>query len=203
MPRNRSDEVEDQDQTVDPMMVLLARMTSVLERLEGSKGAPDTTDIKELVKQMTQQNARHILPSNARNEDGRSWQRPKGEHHPDYEHLAFHRQPIFNGYRVSLLDLSVDEIDAYNDLSKSLPRAGSQRHARGGTWRAWVSENDAELRVSLPCHSIEDRAEWNGTPLVFLLREFVDGERIDQAAMYQELLAMKARLAELTAAQPV
>ena len=207
-PQNRSDEPSNAE--------VLAKMSQVLEMLatRPSEASSQTKEINETIsttltklsEQFALQNARQTMPSNAQNLDGRSYYRPKGHLHPDYADLKWHRQPWHNGHKVTLDEVSPDEIEAFNDLSRLLPTPESRRTARGGKWEAWVGRNNADMYLKVPSKSLEDQAELPAT-LVFLLREFIDGKPIDPASLYSELTKMKAEferlLKENAAALPV
>ena len=174
---------------------VLAKLTDVMAALAAR---PDNTQgvgemIAQVVQKISEQNARHLLPSNAQNQDGRSFFRPKGHLHPDYAELKWHRQPWHNGHRISLEEVSPEEIDAFNELSKLLTGPESQRTARSGKWRVTIGRNNNDMYLNVPCKTIEDQAELPAT-LVFLLREFIDGKAIDPASLYSELAALKAQL---------
>lgn len=200
-PQNRSDEPSNAE--------VLAKMSQVLEMLatrpsEASTQAKEINDtisttLTKLSEQFALQNARQVMPSNAQNLDGRSYFRPKGHLHPDYEGLKWHRQPWHNGHRVTLDEVSPDEIAVFNELSQLLPTSESRRTARGGKWIAWVGKNNADLYLKVPCKSLEDQAELPVT-LVFLLREFIDGKAIDPASLFAELTQLKADFERVMAA---
>lgn len=191
----------EQPTMTDPsvMMAMLERMTAAMELLakRPETAASDIGSvnqaIKDVVTELSKQNSRHVMPSNARNEDARSSFRPKGEYHEDYEGLKWHRQPWFNGHRVQLEEVTPDEIAAYNELSGLLSSYTSQRLARGGKWRAWVGPNNNDMYLSIPCKTIEDQAELPAT-LVFILQEFINGNKIDPASLYSEVAMLKAQL---------
>jgi hypothetical protein len=174
---------------------VLSKLTEVMAALAAK---PDSTQgvgemISQVLQKISEQNARHVLPSNAQNLDGRSFFRPKGWLHPDYADLKWHRQPWHNGHRVTLEEVSPEEIAAFNELSKLLSGPESQRTARSGKWRVWIGRNNGDMYLNVPCKTIEDQAELPAT-LVFLLREFIDGKAIDPASLYSELAALKAQL---------
>ncbi len=187
---------------------VLSRLTQVMELLASK---PDTTSaqmgsindtiaatLTKLSEQFAQQNARHMLPSNAQNmgADGngaKSFYRPKGDLHPDYLSLKWHRQPWYNGNKVQLGDVNPEEIQTYNELSQLLPAHTSRRTARDGRWKAWIGENNSDMYLSVPSKSIEDQMNTPAT-LVFVLREFIDGKAVDPASLYSELAVLKAQL---------
>lgn len=182
---------------------VLAKLAEVMDKLasrpdtasEQMKSINDTiaNTLATLANQFAAQNARSVMPSNAQNLDGRSYFRPKGHLHPDYETLKFHRQPWHNGHRITLEELSPDEIAVWNELSQLLPNATSRRTARDGKWKCWVGENNHDIYISVPTKSIEDQMNAPATH-AFIIREFIDGKSIDPAVLYAELTALKAQL---------
>lgn len=188
---------------------VLAKLTAVVEMLAAQNSGANMAQINETIastlsalsKQSAEANARAVMPSNAMNLDGRSVYRPKGHLHPDYlpggaDEAVWHRQPWYNGHRVTLDEVTPDEIKAYNELSRLLGSASSQRTARDGKYRVWISANNAEMYLSVPCRSVEDQMNEPAT-LVFVLREFIDGKAIDPASLYHEVASLKAQLEQM------
>lgn len=187
---------------------ILAKLTAVIEQLAAKPQSPQTTEINDILTKLTdkfaEQNAKHVLPSNAVNLDGRSFFRPKGQFHADYAGLKWHRQPWHNGHRISLDEVSPEEIETWNELSRLLPNATSRRTARDGKWKCWINDANTDVYISVPCRSQEDIMNLPATH-VFMVREFIDGKTIDPAALYSELTILREQLKEAlkTAQHPV
>lgn len=154
--------------------------------------------IKEAMKGATQ--ATEVLASKMK---------PEGDHqqkspfdHPEggikfpKEAIAPKREIVW-GKPLTLGELTYAEVLALQKLDASLARS-QRRLARDGKWKAWVSDDDQRLTISVPVKTIDDRQDL--PPFIQIVTELTGGDReLNQADILAELTMLKAKLEALEA----
>lgn len=164
--------------------------------------APDTSvtaAIGELVTQLTKQNNRAVLHSNAQHPGIGPFSYPEGELVRPKPKLA--RKVFLNGIPERHDVLTPREIEAYNRLNELMPKAGAERLGsakREGTWLAKVSRNNDVLHLTVPCKTIEQREQLPKS-LVEIIEEFISGEAVNPGELLDRVRALEQQNAELQA----
>lgn len=113
----------------------------------------------------------------------------------------FPREVLFAGARVRVADVNYPEALAIVKLDSTLAR-GQVRTCRDGKWKAFVSDDDKRLTVSVPMKTIDDRQDLPS--FLEICQELTTGERsLDHADLVAEMAMLKAELAELSKRQAV
>ena len=111
---------------------------------------------------------------------------------------ALAREMWFAGQMLRVGELTYWEVLALNELSKTLSR-GQRRVCRDGKWKAFVSEDDQRLTISVPMKTMDDRQD---LPIFMqIVQELTSGERApDVSEMAAELARLKQQMAQLQGA---
>lgn len=112
---------------------------------------------------------------------------------------ALVRDTYAYGARLRMDEITYVEAEAVNVLNRSLRRS-ERRVCHDGKWVAKVSDDDQTLLISVPCKTIDDKADL--PPFLQILQELTSGERAqDVGELAQELALLKSQMATLQAAQ--
>ena len=136
--------------------------------------------------------ARKLKPENADHLHASAFEHPLGGLEKPKPELA--REVVFMG-RVRKDDLTYAEVLAVNALSASLTRS-QRRICRDGLWKAYVSDDDKTLTISVPAKTIDDRQDLPS--FLAIVTELTDGARaLDQADILAELTLLRAQVSDL------
>jgi hypothetical protein len=102
------------------------------------------------------------------------------------------------GARLRVDELTYAEVEAVNTLNASLRRS-ERRVCHDGKWIAKVNDDDQTLIISVPCKTLDDKADL--PPFIQIMQELTSGERAqDVGELAQELALLKSQMAQLQAA---